>query len=108
MTKLCRDCKHSIQDGAATWWQCRLARQVSPVDGSESFEQCSMVRVTLSKCGPAASWFEASPDAVDQEPPDQYNREQALGDEEPHRKDFDIDQYADDPRRGQASEINRK
>ena len=75
MTKLCRDCKHVIQDGAATWWQCKLTRQVSLVDGATTVAPCSLTRATPSQCGPSGAWFEPHPDAADQEPPDQYNRD---------------------------------
>ena len=71
---LCKACRHSIQDGAATWWACGLTRTVSLVDGSESVTLCSLTRATPSQCGPDAKWFSPHADAVDQEPPDQYNR----------------------------------
>lgn len=71
---LCKSCRHSIQDGAATWWTCRQTRVVSPVDGSESHTLCSIVRLTPGQCAVEGKWFSPHPDAVDHEPPDQYNR----------------------------------
>ena len=71
---LCKACRHSIQDGSATWWACALTRTVSPVDGKDHYELCSIARVTPAQCGPAGVWFSPHPDAVDAEPPDQYNR----------------------------------
>ena len=75
--KLCKDCKHSIQDEKPTWWQCDLTQTTSPVDGSVSYTLCSIARVTPSQCGVEGKWFAPDPDLVDQKPPDQYNREQA-------------------------------
>lgn len=72
--KLCADCIHAIKDDKPIWWLCALTRTVSPVDGSESRTTCSVARVTPALCGPEGSRFEPIPDAVDQEPPDQYNR----------------------------------
>ena len=87
MTKLCKECRHSIKDeqpiwsgsritqtSSPTWWQCRLTRTTSPVDGSDAYQLCSVTRVTPSQCGPDGKWFEPDPHLVDQEPPDQYNR----------------------------------
>lgn len=73
MTKLCRDCRHSIQDGAAIWWQCRKGAAESPVDGRTIYASCDMMRVD-SRCGPEGRLFECHPDLADHEPPDQYNR----------------------------------
>jgi len=72
--RLCKDCRHAIKDDKPIWWQCALTRQVSPVDGTVSHMVCSVTRVTPSQCGPDGVWFSPHPDAVDQEPPDQYNR----------------------------------
>ena len=77
MTKLCKDCRHSIQDDKPMWWVCRLTRTVSLVDGRESHTLCAITRVTLAQCGPDAVWFSPRPDLVDAEPPDQYNREES-------------------------------
>ena len=71
---LCKACRHAIQDGAPTWWACKLTRAVSVVDGTETYGLCSITRATPSQCGPTAVWFSPHPDLVDAEPPDQYNR----------------------------------
>lgn len=71
--KICRDCKHSIQDGTAAWWTCRRGPKQSPVDGRTIYASCDMMRVD-SRCGPEGKLFEPHPDLVDAESPDQYNR----------------------------------
>ena len=75
---LCKDCRHSIQDGAAAWWTCRRGPKQSPVDGRTIYASCDMMRAD-SRCGPEGKLFEPHPlppfeVSVDAEPPDQYNR----------------------------------
>ena len=72
---LCKDCRHSIQDGAATSWECAKTKRISLVDGSTHYFSCSLTRSEPTLCGADGLWFEPHPDLVDAEPPDQYNRD---------------------------------
>lgn len=123
--KLCADCKH-FEPAKPGYETCGAPQQPMKVSGSffvsgiepkmeRRWKYCSVQRESESSiaCGSQARWFEPrEPQPLaDEEPPDQYNRkldDQHLGDEEPFRPKRDLDQMADDPRRGQAVEINKR
>lgn len=90
--KLCKFCRHSIQDDAPTWWQCRQGSTISPVDGRKIYASCDMMRVD-SRCGPEGKLFEP------QKEPDE---------DEPDRYEWPDDKGLDDPRHGQAEGLNRE